>query len=269
VTQFIEYSDFSILIQHLSGLVGFNFKEYLFEKKLPLERVKIEDWSDLQTVILSQDFFSETSSDYLIDISNLKIDEKSCQQIVQYSEQNLFFYSSAFDRKFSADEKKFLKKFKIETLTLKKIDKSIANQLLLEYLDIIKLGLTISEQNKLVENLNSYNQIVDYLDYIDLVEDNKTAFQNLIQEPSLPIFMMRFTAGKSVKEAKTWFNLVNDDEIQLHLSLIYTKLEKQNNLESKKLLKELILTDQKIKTVSKIKPSLWLKLFLWRAYNGF
>ena len=67
------------------------------------------------------------------------------------------------------------------------------------------------------------------------------------------------------KELKPWVADVDDGELQLALSLIFTKLSKLNTVRSRELLSELINTDQKIKTRAKIKPLLWYKLFLYKA----
>jgi hypothetical protein len=69
-------------------------------------------------------------------------------------------------------------------------------------------------------------------------------------------------------DIQNWYSQIDDDDIQLALSLIYTKLDKQKDPKVPKLMSKLVRMDQRIKTSNKAPGSTWWKYFLWEAKNS-
>jgi len=264
---FVEYTDFSLLAEVLSRNCDFNFVDYLIEKKLPVKKFSIENWSDLGQIISENDgfFTQETAQNYLVNIGSLKTDKNTLKflQSLDFADLKLYLYSAEIDG-LSADLKKLIKGA-FELVSLKKTDQKLALEIAQKYAEKIALNLSPVEFQKLTKQVLSYQEIIDNLDFVNLSGDSKLAIQCLFKEEELPVFMYGFRTDKLKEDSLKWYKKISEEELQLGLSLIYGKLEKQNNLPAKKLQKELILTDKKIKTTAGVSPTVWWKLFLWKA----
>ena len=133
-----------------------------------------------------------------------------------------------------------------------------------KYCEKLNLKLNKTQIQQLTEFSLSYNQLINNLDLISLSSDYNLALQNVLIIPKPLLFTQSFRLGNLDKDISKWQDLGVDD-LQLGLSLVFGKLEKQISSESEYLQRKLIQTDQKIKTQSKITPSTWWKLFLWQA----
>ena len=75
--------------------------------------------------------------------------------------------------------------------------------------------------------------------------------------------MKTFSVSKLESETKNWYKAVSDEgELQLALSLIFTKLAKQNSPIAKDIQKSLIELDKRIKNNSKAKSLTWFRAWL-------
>jgi hypothetical protein len=78
--------------------------------------------------------------------------------------------------------------------------------------------------------------------------------------------MTSFATNNLERDTLKWYQKIeSSDDIQLGLSLLMTKLNKQNNKTANKIKKLIINTDQKIKTAAKVDPMVWWKLLLWKT----
>jgi hypothetical protein len=123
--------------------------------------------------------------------------------------------------KLTADDKKILKKESVETITLKKLDKSLLPQLEKE----------LNFKSKLQE-WTSYQEIIEeeYLFTLGGITRSQT-FQ------TLP-FML------SINDMSKFYKILTDDEMQLILSLVFSKALKVKN---EKLAKTVLNIDKTIK----------------------
>lgn len=264
---FIESSNFSLLAEYICSQEHLNFFDYLTTSKLQVQKYSPETWSDINNLNQAEeDLFDSTQNKAsLIDYKNLILNESNIVVLEKLNQlsNNYYFYTTE-DKKLSAEEKKLLKQVKIENVSLKNIDQKIASQLIVDYLEKYRLE-NFSGLQKLIPQTINYNELIDNLDFIFLADDKQIALNSIIKENILPIFMYSFSTATTAKDSLRWLARIDPNDTQLHLSLLFTKLDKQKNELSKKLQNELILTDQRIKTNSKVSPETWLKYWLYTA----
>jgi hypothetical protein len=243
--------------------------EVLNDNNLVL-RQKVSTVTELMEVLNSEESLFEDVSDLptLVDIQSIELIPKLIEIIINSEYPNPIFITSTNNDSLDADTKKLGKKFDLNIISLKKINPEVAKQLAKEY--STKLGIKASA--KKVEDLAiqciSYFEIIDSLDFIVLADDQNSAIDSMLKPFKLQLFMRGFNPNSlSIKEIQPWVKDVDEGELQLALSLIFTKLSKLDSPLSKKLLQELILTDQRIKTRAKILPQVWYRLFLYKCLN--
>ncbi|MGL4759449.1 MAG: hypothetical protein ACRCXZ_08995 [Patescibacteria group bacterium] len=126
--------------------------------------------------------------------------------------------------KLSAEDKKLIKKLSIDSITIKKITKSL--------------------QPKIERELNFKTNLTDYSSYQELLEEEYLfTLGGIIKETkfeTLP-FML------SIKDLSKFYKKINDDEMQLILALIFTKALKVGD---KNLVSKITRIDRTIKTSS-------------------
>lgn len=267
---YLEVTDFSLLILVICQNEKLNFFDYLITSKLEIQKQNPETWLDIKNLSQFEDSLFEESKNLaiLIDLKNLIIDEKTALILKDLSEQksNYYLYTTE-DKKLTADQKKLLKSNSIEYLNLKSIDKNLASDLVSKYLEFYKISDSKLKFDHLISQSLSYQELIDNLDFVFLAADQKQALESIIKPENLPIFMYSFNTDNLARDIPKWLNRLHPDDLQLHLSLLFTKLDKQKNSLANVLQNELILTDLKIKTISKVEPSVWLKYWFYRAAN--
>jgi hypothetical protein len=256
--QYIEFIDHSFLTVYLAENLGQDIFESLMENNLIINRLKTNSIDEINLAINnSVDIFAESvNQNWLIDI--LDTDINNLNLIEANSENNIFLYSSQIELK--ADDKKSLKKFGIEFVELKKVNEQKINQMAGRYCQ--QLELNQKEVQTLITQSKSYQEIINNLELISLADNKSEAIKSLEITEKTPLFFRTFNMQNIQRDSIIWANEVTDADLQLALSLIYTKLEKQQNAQ---VIQKLILTDQKIKTRSKINSLTWFKLFLWEV----
>lgn len=265
---FLDYADWDLVLEHFARELNLNLLEVLSRKsKLPIERLSLSSWQTINTdLTLSEDLFGEPESKItLVDIDNLslkKADEKYLQGL--NSSDEIYFIRSAGNG-FNAEEKKIWKGLKFEYVTLKKFEESTKQSLLESRSQKNQINLSPAQKSLLIKQTSNYTELLDILDQIDLSGQSDKILQSSFAEEALPIFMLPFSLNKLESNARAWAGRIGEDEVQLGLSLIYSKLDKQGGEKARELQKKLILTDKKIKTNNRASPLTWWKLFLWRA----
>ena len=267
---YIQFSDYSLLTAFLAQSDNQNILQCIVNpSQLNITRIKLNSISELEQYLVDSSGLWDDSGDcqdFLVDIQDVVLDTRSLEQatkIWQDWQGRIYLYSTINEPK--ADDKKLLKKFNINYQELKKIDTTIGHQLATNYLTKIGLNIPRSSLDSLVNQALGYNEIIDNLDFVQLSGDTELALKSLIKKEETALFMRGFNLSNLNKDTVIWAREVSDDNLQLALSLIYTKLDKNSSQQAKQLLQNLILTDQKIKTRSKIKALTWFQLFLWQA----
>jgi hypothetical protein len=268
---FVEYTDYSLLLsficQKINSDTGF---ELILEtgKIGSIQKIKLQNVFEIEQYLSSGDgLFEEDDqkvNNLLIDIQDIDINrhiEYLNQKLENYDGQ-VFLYSSELDS-VNAETKKNLKKCKIEVVTLKKIDTDIAIRLYEEYCQKIELKLSSSQISTLVAQTIFYHEIIDNLDFISIAGDVKKGYEALLKTQKPALFMQGFNLTNL--DIMPWYKNVDENELQLALSLIFGKLDKLTSEKAKYLQQQIIYTDQQIKTSSKLPSLTWFRLLLWKA----
>jgi hypothetical protein len=268
---YIEYTDYSLLLSFIHQKLGGNSN---FEQALEtgiiqgVQKIKLQNVYEIEQYLSCGDGLFEENIDQskslLIDIQTIDINkfaEYLSEQFAKYDGQ-AFLYSSELEG-VNAETKKNLKKHKIEIETLKKIDHNLATKLYEEYCDKIDLKLSNSQISILVAQTISYHEIIDNLDFILMSGDLKKGYEALLKTQKPALFMQGFNLSNL--DTMPWYKNVDDNELQLALSLIFGKLDKVSSDKAKFLQQQIIYTDQKIKTSSKLPALTWFRLMLWKA----
>ncbi len=252
--------------------LGLDVVDTLILSGLPLEKKLPDSWPDLNNILSEgSGLFDETSTNqYIIDIQSLVIDTKSIILLEQLAQKlpdfRIYFYSST-ENSLGSDAKKLWLKAEFEYTVLKSKDAGLVEQIADRYSSKIGLTLEQSELTTIIKQSQNYSELIDNLDFVSLAGDKKEAIKSLISEEKVPIFVLGFDPAKLETQVKRWYTEIGEDEIQLALSLIFGKLDKNKTGEAKELIKKLILTDQKIKTRSKVSPLVWYRLMLWESVS--
>ena len=267
---YIEYTDYSLLLSFIYQKLEArsSFEKILESGKIDnVQKIKLQNIYEIEQYLSSgEGLFEESNNDanFLIDIQDIDISKYAeyLSQKLQDYEGQVFIYSSELDT-LNAETKKNLKKYKIEVETLKKIDPTIATNLYQDYCQKINLKLTSSQISTLVAQTISYHEIIDNLDFISMAGDVKNGYNSLLKTQKPALFMQVFNLANL--DIMPWYKNVNENELQLALSLIFGKLDKASNEKSKYLQQQIIYTDKQIKTSSKLPALTWFRLMLWRA----
>lgn len=270
MTYFLEYTDFSLAVEYICSQQSLDFLETWQSKKLPFSRLKPDTWFDLQTTVLQdEDLFGQNEpQSFLISIENLPLDSSILPILKKFqASNNQFYLTYSNDEKLLADSKKLLKKADVDFIQLKKPEPNKAFEIAQRHSEKISLKISATDLQKLTKQASGYQQLIDELDFIWLSENSQKAIESLIAEEELPIFMMSFKPENAKNDSRKWYKKVREDDIQLLISLLFTKVSKDSSQTAKKLIQELILVDQKSKTISKVGGSVWLKYWLWQSAN--
>jgi hypothetical protein len=269
---FLEFENYSYLTEFISQKEKANLLDLIISRDNNfsfLQTYKLQDWSELKNIISKNEELFEKNlnqeKSYLFDIQSLNFDKivlAYLQEICPIN-QNIYFYSIE-KTSLTLQEKKLWQKIGFNYENLKQ-NKELNASLAKEYIQKLQLNIDFKDLQKIIQNSSSCQEIIDNIDYINLANDVDLAIKSLQKIDSKPIFMLPFDLKNLEDHSQIWLKSVNSENLQLALSLINTKLSNQKL--SSELRKELILTDQKIKTFGRVEGVVWLKLFLWKAQN--
>jgi hypothetical protein len=264
---YLEYTELSIALAEIAQRCDLDLLATLSDQTL-IQRQKVSNVTELMEILNSEEsLFGETSdSPILVDIQNIELSAKLIEIIASCESLSPIFISSSIDDSLDTDTKKTCKKLALEVLTLKKLNPEIAKSTARVYSNELELKANAKKIEDLAAQCISYFEIIDSLDFVALADDQNSAIDSMLKPFKLQLFMRGFNLNSlSIKEIQPWVKDVDEGELQLALSLIFTKLSKLDSTLSKKLLQELILTDQRIKTRAKISPLIWYRLFLYKC----
>lgn len=237
---------------------------------LPVQKIQLSSWPELsdQINLNNADLFDFEVSDsnFLIDFGNLEISPKVIETLktIESLSGQYFFYSNSQET-LKAETKAFVKKNKLEITSLKKIDESLALSIASEYNLQAQTNLKSTSLSRLIQKIETYQEIVDKIDFLSLSGDSEKFLEQVLIVPKQEIFMMAFDLNNPAKN-QSWLN-IEESEIQLAVSIVFGKLIKSNTTLAKKALADLIQTDYNIKTVTKVNSLTFWKLFIWNTNN--
>ncbi len=252
---FLEEAHYYIQSQENRGLdLVLNPNQYI-------EKLKPTRWKDIDN-LGSQSIFEEDGSMDLtpmVDISSLKINTKLSELTKSLENSiNIYLYNPD-NRKLIATDKQILKKAGIEYKILKQIPSSTKEELLEKYLSTHQVDKSKLNVKKILQLTSTLHEAIDVIDLCTLEPE----YLKTLQSPTLTqLYMQNFRPGNK-HDIRTWHRETKEQELQLAISLILTKLKKQHNVSSS--VQNLINLDHRIKTLSKTKPHTWYKYFLWQS----
>ena len=265
---FLEFTELSLALSEIAGRSGLDIFQVLTNTTL-IQRQKVDSVTELMEILNSEKSLFETetnSNPILVDILSVELTTKLMETIAKTNPDSLLYIHSSINETYDADTKKTLKKNNLEVVTLKKINPEIAKHIANQYSAQLELKASTKKVEDLATQCVSYFEIIDSLDFVSLANNQNEAIDSILKPFKLQLFMRGFNPD-SLSSIVPWVNDVDEGELQLALSLIFTKLSKMDSALSKRLLQELILTDQRIKTRAKISPLVWYRLFLYKCMN--
>jgi len=194
----------------------------------------------------------------IIDLDNLKISKELINKIQTLTKESAslnIFYNSQ-NALLAADKKLLLTNFQ-EIKTDKNQFEIFANDTFQTHLGTLNIKPT---QKQIQDWFKNTKSIRTTLDCMDLWQLSNAKYDPIVPDNSLPIFMYSWNLKTPNKSALQWLG-VNQNDIQLALSMLYTKIAKQPN--TKSLLEKIILTDKEIKNNSKISEKTQYLGLLW------
>jgi hypothetical protein len=269
---FLDNTSFSQVINYTCELTGQNFLDIYTNhlQSLQASRYKLDQIADLNNLTDNQSLgFFDDSIQYtfkLVDFQTLEIDKNFidfCKKL-DLDISTYIFYSRVGES-LATETKKLIKVANFDYVDQSKIDGSVMQKIAVQYSQQINLNLDPNTLNIVITSSRDYEELINNLDFLVLCPDPKQSALQL-QLPTKPLlYTYPFNPSQlSVHIIKQWLDAVDDGELQLALSLIYTKMIKLNNTTSKQILSNLIETDRLIKN-SKLNPLTWWKFFLFKA----
>lgn len=223
-----------------------------------LQKVAPASWSEL-VVLGGESLFEETKIVYLVDISALPFTSDLTKLNGTRYEQ-VYLYNP-YERTLKSGNKKLLKKARIPirktaALTLQE-KREYARAYTEEHLPTITPSV-LNQVVNLAESLAETIIILETLAHVDAAH----YLPFLQKTPQPKLYLADFKPGNK-NSILPWYQSGTEDEVQLLLALLHTKL-----LRTKPdLAAKLAAFDHRIKTNSKIKSLTWYRFFLWSAWR--
>ena len=258
---FLEASHISLIQEYTCHNLSLGLLSFLKSPKNRIERARIEDWSNILSFSSNQDIFSDEPNLILIDLQDLQ-PTALLESLLGNNTNNFLFWSSTMRSWPAALQKIWISLGgKYEKLTL---DEKSAISLVNQYLSVTNLEISKSQIYTLVASCTDYQELLDKMDIISLSDNKDQLLKWFSPEKNQELFTLPLRASNLANDVKLWLKLVKDDDIQLALSLLWTKSEKIGRKDFQELIQQ---TDLEIKTRAKI-PTLtqFKKLMFQIAY---
>jgi hypothetical protein len=254
---FLEASHISLIQFYLCQKDQRNFLEELENNKFNIIRGKIESWNELNNFIGEGDIFSNEKQNTLIDLQDLQ-PSIGISDILGDEDNTLYFFSSSL-RSWPAATQKIWTSMGGEYIKLA-FQNNIATDIYLSLSRKLELHLSSLQINKLISSCTDYQELIDKIELLHLSPNKEKSLDWISPEISQELFTLQLRPNNLQQDLQKWLTLVKPDDIQLALSLLWTKANKIGNSE----LKNLVLKcDQDIKTKSKLSPSMQYKKLLF------
>jgi hypothetical protein len=231
-------------------------------------KLKVDDIKNCLKLLDSDNsLFEEESisnSVYLIDITTISITASNLSLINTVNKQQIYIYSSSQENLLTTETKKLLQKNSIDYIKLDKINPETIFKIGVEYRNQKQILLSTDYIRIKSKNLESYYEIIDLLDLANLL-DNPLNVDNLfLKEDTTPLFFLNLNPAELNKNIQSWHKHVSIEELQLALSLIFSKIEKSNWSKKNIVLQLVTETDYNIKSSTKITQSNLWKYLLYK-----
>jgi len=268
VIYFIQSPDFTELLVYLAGQSGYlDTLSVVTSRVVPgVQKMSILNWSELETVVKSDDIFAESSANQisLIDIGDLNL--------LQFPENitidSVVYLYSSTQEKLLADAKKILMKRGIDIIELKKSTDIMRRSFANDYIIYSKYSIDSKILDTIVQKSTTRVQVIDILDLVHLAgDDAKKILAMEFATPTLPIYMMQFSLSDASRSAAQWFNSLNSkDDVQLGLSILLGKVTKTSDTKARMATHYIVETDYWMKTQS-IDALVAFRVLLWKLKN--
>lgn len=233
------------------------------------KRYRLNSLSDLEDILSNGDLFGDTNPLILIDYQELELNTESLKIIQGFQGNHLVLYSLTPDTGLmklignnpgiEIIDYKLIQKDK----STKEAYKATLSNLAHNYSTSLNLELTPRELNQITLGASTYREVIDNLDFLSLTDNPSLHIGEFLIEEKPMLFMLPFAPTMSKSVINTWKN-ISEADMQLSLSLAYTKLQK---LGQKSLIQEVVNTDYRLKTGTKLAPLVLWKYLLWKTIN--
>jgi hypothetical protein len=254
---FLEASHISLIQFYLCLKDQRNFLEELENNNFNIIRGKIESWNELDNFIGEGDIFSSEKQLTLIDLQDLQPSIGLSGAIG--GENNLLYFFSSSLRSWPAATQKIWLSMGGEYIKLA-FQNNTATEIYLSLSKKLGINLSSLQINKLISSCTDYQELIDKIELLHLSPNKEKSLDWISPEISQELFTLQLRPNNLQQDLQKWLTLVKPDDIQLALSLLWTKANKMGNSE----LKNLVLKcDQDIKTKSKISAAIQCKKLLF------
>jgi hypothetical protein len=239
-----------------------NLVSVLSQNKINI--TKLESWNQLFEANQTDLLFSVQSDNFTIfDINDLTLTKEILNLL--HTQKNVYIYNSY--SKLLANEKKLISHFGGEIVEPGNLSKIEIEDFILTYSSTNNYNMNKNILELLIQLTSNVLELVDIVDFIFLSSDPYTALLSLFKKEQTPIYMLPMRAEKIKDDLQKWLLYLKNDDTQLILSMLFTKLDKRHSSISSLLLKKIIKIDNMIKSQSRLNGVLLLKLFIWETIN--
>jgi hypothetical protein len=259
---YINTTELYQVYQVYSTIYNLDLVDTFSQNNIPISR--LESWNQLFESSQTDLLFSSLEKPILIfDIRELSLTKNVLSSI---SGDDVFYVYSS-QNKLLAQDKKLLNQHGGSIIEPNILSKHDLESFAFEYASRNQYNLSKHNISTLLQLTTNLLEIIDIIDYIFLSDNPDICLLSLIKKETIPIFMLPVRGDKIKEDLKRWLAYINKDDIQIILSMLFTKLEKHNSAVSVSLIKKLIRIDNMIKSQSRLDSSLLVRLFIWEAIN--
>jgi hypothetical protein len=241
----------------------------LLEDSTKLTYFSPQNWNEVLIELADEDIFGNSGTEIgrVFDIGNLIINKEVFDKIKANSSSTIytFLYSTT---PLLADKKKLLEKLGIICLKYKPLTPLEIHTHLSQYIQERNHNISPKIQQK-IENVS--DDLFDALDLTQTIaglENQDEYLKSLEKSIETQLYMLPIRPISITTDIKPWVATLADHNQQLALSLLLTKLEKQQFPNKKNLIHNLLNLDLAVKSSSKIPAVTQTKLFLWKLANS-
>lgn len=267
---FLACDSVDTIYMHLAKSLNIDILAMCIDYKMFISKIQIESWKDLSIHTRQNDsiFEDNDSRTMLIDISLLDVSDKSIKaisgsDIINNIGSDVYLYDS-INHDLSKETQKLWKIASFQYIELKPDVEEICKQAL-RYAKSSEISIDPRIINELCSDYKNLRQVVDTIDVMNLSNNPMEYYSSIKKNQEQALYMMGFNLHRLDQDCEKWYNITNDENLQLALSLVYGKIEKQHHKSTLNFLDQITKLDSRIKSRAKIPPVLWWKLFLFKS----
>ncbi len=250
----------------LAKKYNINYSEFLSTYPNNFQKDIISQWNEIESKITVASIFETnvTEKIHVVDIGDLDINKKTIKYLenVNNPDSIIYLYSGT-KVKLLSSEKKQWEKAALEYAVTKKLTTTDISTIVKEYIQKSQVNIPGSVISEVISQSVDIREAINIVDFLSLCPDINTAWRETKNETKTLPFMMNFQPGNKT-QINQWVKFANKDELQLALSIIFTKLQRNYSGDSKKAIAEVIEADRRIKNDNRVLPESWYKYMLWR-----